>query len=91
VPWLRVPLIPLAVAFAAGIALAEWTSARVLWPVALAAVVLAAPALVLRRQRVAAALLLIAAAAVGALRAATLPLPADHIARLDLPRSATVT
>ena len=89
--WLRVPLLPMAVAFAGGMALAEWTPLLVLWSVAVVALALLAASLVLGRRAIAGGLLLVAVAAVGAIRAAPLPLPADHIARLDLPRPATVT
>jgi competence protein ComEC len=91
VRWLRVPLLPVAVAFASGMALAEWTPLRVLWSGAGVALALVAVSLVLGRRDTAAVLLLVAVAALGAVRAVPLPLPADHIARLDLPRSATVT
>jgi competence protein ComEC len=86
----RLPVVPLAIAFAAGIALAAvipiavaWT----LWSVGLAGV---GGLLALERARWAWVPLLAGVAALGAARAGELPLPADHVARLVLPRPATV-
>jgi competence protein ComEC len=84
--WRRMPLVPLALALAAGIAAAPIVSpglAWVAWAIALAA---AAALLALRRVAAAAAPLLVAVAALGVLRATPSPLPADHIAGLALSR-----
>jgi competence protein ComEC len=89
--WLRTPLIPMAIAFGAGIAVAGRIPLSVVWSVSFVAVAVAVLLLFLGRPGIAAALLLVDVAAVGTLRAAPLPLPADHIARLSLPRVAAVT
>ena len=88
---IRTPLVPVAVALGAGIAVAGWAPLAVVWSVSLVALVVAALLLVLGRVAIAGALLLGVVAGVGALRAAPLPLAADHVARLALPRLATVT
>jgi competence protein ComEC len=88
--WLRTPLVPVALAFAAGIAATGLTPVALLWPASIAALALAALALALRRPTIATALLLLDVVAIGALRATVLPLPADHVAHLALPRSATL-
>src|SRR5438552_9614315 len=87
---LTMPLAPLAVAFAAGIALAPWIAPRVAW--ALVAAGLAATVLVLVLGQAAHALapLLAAIAMLGALRATPAPLAADHVGRLPLPATARV-
>ncbi len=84
------PLAPLAVAFAAGIALAPWIAPRAAW--ALVAAGLAATVLVLVLGQAAHALapLLAAIAMLGALRATPAPLAADHVGRLPLPATARV-
>src|SRR5713226_815280 len=89
--WLRMPLIPVAIAFGAGIAAAGRMPLVAVWSVSLAALALALLALALGRPIVATALLLLDVAAIGALRAAPLPLADDHVAQLALPRSATLT
>src|SRR5213593_2847816 len=85
---LTMPLAPLAVAFAAGIALAPWIATRAAW--ALVAAGLAATVLVLVLGQAAHALapLLAAIAMLGALRATPAPLPPDHVGRLPLPATA---
>ena len=90
-PWLRIPLVPLALAFAAGIAAAAWMPVALVWSLWLLALSGGVWLLVLGRLGAAAALLLLGVASLGALRAVALPLPADHVARLALPRPATVT
>src|SRR5437773_679183 len=87
---LTMPLAPLAVAFAAGIALAPWIAPRAAW--ALVAAGLAATVLVLVLGQAAHALapLLAAIAMLGALRATPAPLAADHVGRLPLPATARV-
>jgi competence protein ComEC len=84
------PLAPLAAAFAAGIALAPWASARPVWALGIAALALTTLVLVAGEPAHATAPLLAAVAAVGALRALPAPLPADHVARLALPLTASV-
>src|SRR5438477_11721380 len=85
--WLRMPLAPIAVAFAAGIALAGALAPSIWWTiVALAA---AGAALLARRHLIAAALLaLLAVTALGAVRSIAPALPAEHVAWLALPRAA---
>lgn len=90
-PWLRTPLVPLAIAFGAGIALGGSVATALVWSVWLTGVGAALICLALGRLRVTAALLLIGVAAVGALRATPLSLALDHVARLALPRATTVT
>src|SRR5262245_53897353 len=86
----RVPLVPLALAFGAGIAggmvlpvSAAWT----LWSSALVGVL---GLVALDRARWAWVPLLVGVTALGAARAAELPLPPDHVGRLALPRQAHV-
>lgn len=88
---LRAPLIPVAAAFAAGIGAAGSASLAVVWWISVVALLVATGLVVVGRLTVAAAVLLVAVAGVGALRAAPLPLPTDHVARLTLPRLATVS
>ena len=87
---IAMPLVPLAIAFAVGIALAPMLPTRATWALLLAA--LAAGALVLMLGQAAHALgpLLVAVAMLGALRAYPLPLPVDHVGRLPLPAAARV-
>ena len=88
--WLRTPFVPPAVAFGAGIALTAWV-APVAWVVVLvAAVGMTVVTLFLTRPSWAAGPLLVSVAALGALRALPMPLAADHVARLALPRVARV-
>jgi competence protein ComEC len=88
--WLRLPLIPLALAFGAGVAGAGRVPLVALWALSLAALIVAAAALAVRRPTLATAAIVLDVALVGALRAAPLPLPGDHLARLPLPRVATL-
>ena len=89
--WLRMPLIPLAVAFGAGIAVAGSVSPSLNWWAWIVSLGAATLCLALGRLGGAAAFLLLGVACVGALRATPLPLAAEHIAQLALPRPATVT
>jgi competence protein ComEC len=89
--WLRMPMLPLALALGAGIAAAGSLPLIALWCLVLAAMAVAGLALALDRTTVAAAALLLGIAAIGALHAAPPALPADHVARLSLPRPATLT
>jgi competence protein ComEC len=88
--WLAVPLAPLALAFALGIALAPRCPPRAAWWTwagSLAAAFLLALG---PRRRWAVIPLLAGTAALGALRATSPPLPADHIAHLPMPATARV-
>jgi competence protein ComEC len=86
----RAPAVPLAVAFAGGIAAAPAATAAVAWTVW--ALAMALGAAFIGRVRLAAATfaLLLAVATLGVLRALALPAAADHVSRLDLPRVARV-
>jgi competence protein ComEC len=84
--WGRVPLVPLAVAFAGGIVAAPAVSPGLAWAAWGVAVGVAASCLVLGRPAAATALLLVAVAALGILRATPAPLPPAHVARLTLSR-----
>jgi competence protein ComEC len=86
----RVPLAPVAIAFAAGIATAPAATAPGVW-LAWALGAGGALAALLRHPRwawVATAGALVAVGAVGALCAIGLPAPPDHVSRLTLPRVA---
>ena len=89
--WLRTPLIPVALAFGAGIAMAGQLPLAVVWTISGATLVAAVLALALGRPIIAIAALLLDVTALGALRAAPLPLGPDHVAHLELPRSAALT
>jgi len=85
------PLGPPAAALAAGIAGAAWlTLPSPLLLAAAATLLLAALVIAARWPRIAVSLLLLAVAALGALRAAGAPLPADHLARLGLTGTVTI-
>ncbi|MGH7308278.1 MAG: DNA internalization-related competence protein ComEC/Rec2 [Candidatus Rokuibacteriota bacterium] len=88
--WLRVPLVPMALAFAGGIAVQPWLSASVAWPILIAALAWGASLAVLGRPALAAALLIVGVGAAGALRAAPLKTPPNHLAHLALPLTARV-
>lgn len=88
--WVRLPLVPVALAFATGIAAAPSIPRHVAWVLMLIGLAWAVSLLVLDRPRPATAFLLIGIAAVGALRAAPQTLAADHVARLTLPASVRV-
>src|SRR5262245_13917799 len=88
--WRSMPLAPLAVAFAVGIAIAPTVPQPAAW-IALAAGLAGAAGLALcGRSGLAVLPGLTAVVALGALRAATLPLATDHIAHLVLPVTARV-
>jgi competence protein ComEC len=87
---LAMPLAPLAAAFATGIALAPWLTARPTWALGIAALALTALILVAGRPAHATAPLLAAVVALGAVRAMPPPMPADDIRRLALPAPARV-
>ncbi len=84
------PLVPLAVAFGTGIAVASWLTPRA-WCLAwLAAAAVGLAGVAARRHGLATAALLIAVLTLGALRGLPAPLPSDDVARLALPRLARV-
>src|SRR5512132_499942 len=86
----RLPVVPLALAFASGIALAAVTPIAVAWTLWSAGAVAVGGLLALERARWAWVPLLVGVLALGAARAAELPLAPDHVARLALPRVARV-
>jgi competence protein ComEC len=88
--WLATPLAPLALALAAGIALAPVTPARTAWCAWGLGIVGAAMLARRARDGPATVVLLLAVAALGALHATAPPLPRDHVARLELPTTALV-
>jgi len=89
-PWLRVPLVPMALAFAVGIAVQPWLPAAVAWPILIAALAWGASLQILGRPAFAAGLLIVGVGAAGALRAAPLPPPPGHVTHLVLPVTARV-
>lgn len=88
--WLRTPLVPLAAAFAAGVAAAVVVPPPLAWAVWLGAVGAALILLVLGRPGWATVAVFAGVAALGTLRAAPAPLAADDLARLTYPRDARV-
>jgi len=86
----RMPLVPVALAFAAGIGLAPSTRGGLAWLVWALAILSIVALLAVGRASWAAVPLLAGAAALGALRGAEPALPPDHVARLELPRIARV-
>jgi len=90
--WDEAPLLPLSAGLALGIFSGAWVAAAPAWLLAAGGLLLAlgACALALGRDGAAAAVLLALAVVLGALRAATNPLPADHIARVALAPVVTV-
>lgn len=96
--WLAMPLLPLAAAFAAGIALAPFVRPLVavsVWLLGLGTgillVALRHPAALARTTRAwAVGPVLLATVALGALRGASALLPPDHVANLSLPRIASL-
>jgi competence protein ComEC len=89
--WIRTPLLPIAIAFGVGMAVAGSVPSALVWWASIAALAIASISLVLGRAGIAAAVLLVDVAAVGALRAAPLAPSPDHVARLALPQRVTVT
>ncbi|MGH7333480.1 MAG: ComEC/Rec2 family competence protein, partial [Candidatus Rokuibacteriota bacterium] len=87
--WLAVPLAPLALALAAGIALAPITPEWIAWCAWGTGTVVATLATCARYSG-AAVPTLIAVAALGAVRATVPTLPPDHVAHLELPTSALI-
>src|SRR5262245_48368677 len=88
--WTSIPLGPVAMAFAAGIALAPFAPGAAAWAAWGAALGITIVAVALGRLASAAIPLLVAVAALGALRAMPGPLARDHLANLSLPRSSLV-
>src|SRR5687767_14465777 len=86
--WLRTPLVPIAVAFAAGIGATAVLPPALWWTWWLAAVGAVVILLVLDRPIGAAVAVFASVVAIGALRAAAPPLPPNDVARLCLPREA---
>ena len=86
--WLRTPLVPIAVAFAAGIAATAALPASLWWALWLAAVGAVVILLVLDRPIGATIAVFASVLAIGALRATAPPLPPNDVARLSLPREA---
>ena len=84
------PLVPLALAFAAGLALAPSTPEALAWAAWLVGLLVTAGLLAYGRLAWAAAPLLAGVVALGVLRGGEPPLAGDHIRRLDLPRTARV-
>jgi competence protein ComEC len=87
---LAMPLAPLAAAFATGIAVAPWLTARPIWALGIAAAAVTALVLVAGVPAHATAPLLAAVAALGAARALPPPPAADDVRRLELPATARV-
>src|SRR5512145_907370 len=83
--WSRIPLVPLALAFAGGIAAEPWVPHRLAWPGLLAGLVWSASLIVLGHRAAACAFLVIAVASAGALRATVLPPAPDDVSRRSLP------
>jgi competence protein ComEC len=88
--WVRTPLVPLAGAFATGVAAAALVPSPLAWAVWLGAVGAALILLVLQRPAWVAAAIFAGVAALGTLRAAPVPSPVDDLARLAFPREARV-
>lgn len=88
--WVRVPLLPVALAFAVGIAAAPAVRHDVAWAGIVIALAWGASLIVLDRLGAATTFLLVGVAAAGALRAAPHPPPPDHVVRLPLPLTARV-
>ena len=84
--WHEAPLLPLSAALALGILFSAWAAAALAWLLLAGGLLVAvgACALALGRDGAAAAVLLSLGVVLGALRGATDPLPADHIARVAL-------
>ncbi|HSE92873.1 MAG TPA: DNA internalization-related competence protein ComEC/Rec2, partial [Methylomirabilota bacterium] len=88
--WPRAPLVPPALAFAAGIALAPVLAPQTAWPLLIGALAWGTSLVILERAAPATAFLLAGIVATGALRAAPLPPAPDDVVHLVLPRGAHV-
>ncbi|HUG37677.1 MAG TPA: DNA internalization-related competence protein ComEC/Rec2 [Candidatus Limnocylindrales bacterium] len=85
-------MLPVAVAFAAGLAAASWMPVAGRWLVLVAAAFLAGAVawLLVRRERLAIGFLLAAVGTLGVLRGLPQPLPPEHVAAMALPPTVTV-
>ena len=88
--WLSIPLAPLALAFAVGVALAPVGLERAAWCVGGVGLVAATALALWGPSRWATVPLLAAVVALGTLRATAPPLPPDHVARLPMPATALI-
>jgi competence protein ComEC len=88
--WRGWPVVPLALAFAGGIAAAPVTSVAGAWTMWAVAAGMGGALLGLARPVAATGAVLLAVGAVGVLRGLAPPVPAEHVSRLALPRSARV-
>ena len=88
--WGRVPLVPLAVAFGAGMVVAPMATVAAAGTACAVAVAAGGVLVALARPVVATVAVLLAVGAVGALRGSEPLVAADHVSRLALPRSARV-
>jgi competence protein ComEC len=86
----RVPLVPLAAAFAGGVAAAPAATPLAVWGLWALAWVTGVALLVGARPTAATVATLLAVAALGALGAMPLPAPGDDVSRLSVPRTARV-
>jgi len=86
----RMPLVPVGLGFAAGIAAAPWSRTELAWATWVAAAVACATLLGVGRVPSATAAFLVGVTATGALRGAEPPLAPDHVALLELPRTSRV-
>jgi competence protein ComEC len=90
VPWLPVPLAPLALAFATGVALAPLAPERAIWWAWGLSLIAAAVLSASGRCGLAALPFLLATGVLGALRATPPPMPLHHVARLCLPTTGRI-
>jgi competence protein ComEC len=90
VPWRRMPVVPLAVAFGGGIAVAPLATFGVAGAAWAGAATLGSALLVLARPTAATLATLLAVVAIGVLRGTPTPAAPDHVSRLTLPRTARV-
>ena len=88
--WGSMPLIPVALALGTGITLTPLVGMPAAWAVWLTAVVVGIAGVVRTRLTIAAAAALTAVVSLGILRATPHELPADHVARVGLPRESRV-
>jgi competence protein ComEC len=86
----RAPLVPVAVAFGTGIAVAALAAVQIFLAAWLIAVVVCLTLITLDRAVAAAGVLLLGVVAVGGLRGAQTPLPPDHVGNLALPQTVRV-
>ncbi len=89
--WRATPLVPIAVAFGAGVATTRWLGITAWYETTVGAIVLGLAAVPCRRETIAALGLIVAVVGVGALRATPMALDDDHVARTGLPRAGRLT